>query len=283
MNLGDVVVKDNDLLGDGVNVAARLETLAEPGGICISSSVYDQITGKLDLGFKDIGEQALKNISRPIRVYRVSGTGIPQRSVQQQPAQPQGIPVGPRGRRGGGDRRGCRLADGISAFRRGRQRNATTAAAPAATPAPMPATNAPAVATAAIVDGLRCAGASRRRGSQEAGPGGSFAREGRCRGRSSGAKQIRVGGDGQAPARRGRGERRAHPPQVEESVTRSLADAGVATAGRERSPNLPTPHRRRRRPARPPAMAASTARGTLRWPALRPAKAHWATRIPSTP
>ena len=78
VNLGDVVVKNEDLLGDGVNVAARLETLAEPGGICISSSVYDQITGKLDLGFQDIGEQALKNISRPIRVYRVSGTGVPR-------------------------------------------------------------------------------------------------------------------------------------------------------------------------------------------------------------
>jgi class 3 adenylate cyclase len=89
VNLGDVVVKDNDLLGDGVNVAARLETLAEPGGICISSSVYDQITGKLDLGFKDIGEQALKNISRPIRVYRVSGTGVPQAP----PAPPQRAPA----------------------------------------------------------------------------------------------------------------------------------------------------------------------------------------------
>ncbi len=81
VNLGDVVVKNDDLLGDGVNVAARLETLAEPGGICISSSVYDQITGKLDLGFLDIGEQALKNISRPIRVYRVSGAGVPQRAT----------------------------------------------------------------------------------------------------------------------------------------------------------------------------------------------------------
>src|SRR5208282_1767403 len=78
VNLGDVVVKNDDLLGDGVNVAARLETIAEPGGICISSSVYDQITGKLDLGFQDIGELTLKNISRPIRVYRVSGTGRPQ-------------------------------------------------------------------------------------------------------------------------------------------------------------------------------------------------------------
>ncbi len=74
VNLGDVVVKNEDLLGDGVNVAARLETMAEPGGICIASSVYDQITGKLDLGFQDIGEQNLKNISRPVRVYRIFGS-----------------------------------------------------------------------------------------------------------------------------------------------------------------------------------------------------------------
>src|SRR5436190_8387742 len=75
INLGEVVVKGDDLLGDGVNVAARLESLAQPGGILISSSVYDQITGKLDLGFQDIGEQTLKNISRPIRAFRVSGAG----------------------------------------------------------------------------------------------------------------------------------------------------------------------------------------------------------------
>ncbi len=79
VNLGDVVVKNDDLLGDGVNVAARLETMAEPGGICISSSVYDQITGKLDLGFQDIGDQNLKNISRPIHVYRISGAAPPLR------------------------------------------------------------------------------------------------------------------------------------------------------------------------------------------------------------
>ncbi len=75
INLGDVVVKGEDLLGDGVNVASRLEGLAEPGGILIASSVYDQITGKLDLGFQDMGEQTLKNISRPIRAFRVSGAG----------------------------------------------------------------------------------------------------------------------------------------------------------------------------------------------------------------
>jgi class 3 adenylate cyclase len=81
VNLGDVVVKNEDLLGDGVNVAARLESIADPGGVCISSSVYDQITGKLNLGFQDIGEQSLKNISRPIRAYRLAGTGAPLRPV----------------------------------------------------------------------------------------------------------------------------------------------------------------------------------------------------------
>ena len=75
INLGEVVVKGADLLGDGVNVAARLQSIAPPGGILVSSSVYDQITGKLDLGFQDMGEQDLKNISRPIRAFSVSGAG----------------------------------------------------------------------------------------------------------------------------------------------------------------------------------------------------------------
>lgn len=88
VNLGDVVVNNDDLLGDGVNVAARLESMAEPGGICIASSVYDQITGKLDLGFQDIGEQSLKNISRPIHVYRVSGT-VPLIRTALLESQPQ--------------------------------------------------------------------------------------------------------------------------------------------------------------------------------------------------
>lgn len=75
VNLGDVMVKGDDLLGDGVNVAARLEGIAEPGNIYVSSSVYDQIAGKLDLGFVDLGEQSLKNIDRPIRTYRVDRDG----------------------------------------------------------------------------------------------------------------------------------------------------------------------------------------------------------------
>jgi adenylate cyclase len=68
---GDIVVEDGDIFGDGVNVAARLEALAEPGGICVSARVQEDAFGKLDLGFEDIGEQQLKNIVRPIRVYRV--------------------------------------------------------------------------------------------------------------------------------------------------------------------------------------------------------------------
>ena len=71
INVGDVVVEDGDIFGDGVNVAARLEGLADPGGICVSARVQEDVAGRLDLTFDDIGEQSLKNIARPVRVYRV--------------------------------------------------------------------------------------------------------------------------------------------------------------------------------------------------------------------
>jgi TolB-like protein/class 3 adenylate cyclase/Flp pilus assembly protein TadD len=71
INVGDIVVEDGDIFGDGVNVAARLEGLAEPGGICVSARVQEDAAGKLDLAFDDIGEQQLKNIARPVRAYRV--------------------------------------------------------------------------------------------------------------------------------------------------------------------------------------------------------------------
>jgi len=71
LNVGDVVVEDGDIFGDGVNVAARLEGLAEPGGICMSARVQEDAAGKLDVAFEDMGEQQLKNIARPVRVYRV--------------------------------------------------------------------------------------------------------------------------------------------------------------------------------------------------------------------
>ncbi len=71
VNLGDVMIEGDDLLGDGVNVAARLEALAAPGGICISATVHDHVVGKLDLAFVDLGEKKVKNIKKPIRVYQV--------------------------------------------------------------------------------------------------------------------------------------------------------------------------------------------------------------------
>src|ERR1700754_1972648 len=71
INLGDILIEGDDILGDGVNVAARLESIAEPGCICISSSAYDQVRGKVTVGFADLGEQQLKNIERPVRAYAV--------------------------------------------------------------------------------------------------------------------------------------------------------------------------------------------------------------------
>jgi TolB-like protein len=71
INLGDILIEGDDILGDGVNVAARLEGIAEPGGICISASAYDQVRGKVVVEFADLGEQTLKNIARPIRAYAV--------------------------------------------------------------------------------------------------------------------------------------------------------------------------------------------------------------------
>jgi len=74
INMGDIVVEDGDIFGDGVNIAARLEGLAKPGGICVSARVREDAAGRLDLTFDDLGEQQLKNIARPIRVYRVAPT-----------------------------------------------------------------------------------------------------------------------------------------------------------------------------------------------------------------
>ena len=78
INMGDIVVDDGDIFGDGVNVAARLEALAEPCGICVSARVQEDAAGKLDLVFEDIGEQQLKNIVRPVRVYRVVTEACPE-------------------------------------------------------------------------------------------------------------------------------------------------------------------------------------------------------------
>jgi adenylate cyclase len=77
INLGDIIFDDGDIYGDGVNVAARLEQLAEVGGICVTAAVHDQVDGRLDVAFDDLGEKLLKNISRPVRVYRIV-TGAPE-------------------------------------------------------------------------------------------------------------------------------------------------------------------------------------------------------------
>ena len=71
INVGDIILDGTDMWGDGVNVAARLEALAEPGGICVSSRVQEDAQGKVNVAFEDTGEQQLKNIARPVRVYRV--------------------------------------------------------------------------------------------------------------------------------------------------------------------------------------------------------------------
>src|ERR1700726_877674 len=76
INLGDVIVDGDDIFGDGVNVAARLEALAEPGGLCISRSVRDHIRDKLAYAFQDLGEQSVKNIARPVRVYALRSEAV---------------------------------------------------------------------------------------------------------------------------------------------------------------------------------------------------------------
>jgi TolB-like protein/class 3 adenylate cyclase/Flp pilus assembly protein TadD len=76
INLGDILIEGDDILGDGVNIAARLEGIATPGGICISGSAHDQVCGKVAVEFADLGEQNLKNIARPVRAYAVKRNGL---------------------------------------------------------------------------------------------------------------------------------------------------------------------------------------------------------------
>ncbi len=95
LNVGDVIVEAERIYGDGVHIAARIEGLADGGGVCISGTVYDQVEGKLDLGYQDLGEQTVKNIIKPIRVYRVlmdpemggqtEAASAPAATVSQQP------------------------------------------------------------------------------------------------------------------------------------------------------------------------------------------------------
>jgi TolB-like protein/class 3 adenylate cyclase/tetratricopeptide (TPR) repeat protein len=89
INLGDILIEGDDILGDGVNVAARLEGIAEPGGICISSSAYEQVRGKVASEFADLGDQKLKNIDRPMRVYAVGRNANIDRAIPPPSSAPR--------------------------------------------------------------------------------------------------------------------------------------------------------------------------------------------------
>jgi len=88
INLGDIIFEDGDIFGDGVNIAARVEQLAEVGGICVTAAVHDQVDGRVDAAFEDLGEKLLKNIRRPVRIYRVAG-----QSPEPKPAPAKGQPA----------------------------------------------------------------------------------------------------------------------------------------------------------------------------------------------
>ena len=82
IHVGDIIIDDNDIFGDGVNIAARLEGIAEPGGVCISDDAYRQVRGKVEIGWDDLGPQTLKNIAEPMRAWRVQlgGQGAAKRN-----------------------------------------------------------------------------------------------------------------------------------------------------------------------------------------------------------
>ena len=95
INPGDVIAEEHDILGDGVNIAARLEALAAPGGICVSRMVRDNVRDKLGFAFEDMGEQQVKNIARPVRVYRVRDPPVPTEGAAPAAAQPLPLPDKP--------------------------------------------------------------------------------------------------------------------------------------------------------------------------------------------
>ena len=96
VNTGDIVIDGEDIQGDGVNVAARLEGLCEPGGICVSSLVYEYVRDKLNIAFEDVGEQQLKNIARPVRVHKVKATAVsPRHALAPAPSDKPSIAVLP--------------------------------------------------------------------------------------------------------------------------------------------------------------------------------------------
>ena len=120
INVGDVMVKDGSIFGDGVNVAARLEALAEPGGICVTRGVRDQVRDRLDYAFQDLGEHSVKNIARPVRAFRLrfhpDGTTELSRGIADLPCPDVA------GRRAIGSARGQRDRTRVLAIRAGERR-----------------------------------------------------------------------------------------------------------------------------------------------------------------
>ncbi len=88
IHLGDVIAEPDDIFGDGVNIAARLEALADPGGILVSGAVHETVHGRVSCGFVDVGDQSLKNIARPVRAYRVVPEAAPSRPALPLPDRP---------------------------------------------------------------------------------------------------------------------------------------------------------------------------------------------------
>ncbi len=95
IHLGDIILDDNDIFGDGVNIAARLEGIAEPGGVCVSDDVHRQIRGKIDSTLEDMGAQSLKNIAEPMRVWRIQIDGKAMPTISARSTEALALPDKP--------------------------------------------------------------------------------------------------------------------------------------------------------------------------------------------
>ena len=93
IHVGDVIFDDNDIFGDGVNIAARLEGIAEPGGVCMSDDAYRQVRGKVEIACDDMGQQSLKNIAEPMLAWRVRLAGQTPSAVSSAVSQPRALPL----------------------------------------------------------------------------------------------------------------------------------------------------------------------------------------------
>jgi adenylate cyclase len=91
IHVGDIIIDDNDIFGDGVNIAARLEGIAQPGGVCISDDAHPQIRGKVDIPFDDLGEQNLKNIAEPMRAWHLRLPGVAAPAIRAVPTRVQNL------------------------------------------------------------------------------------------------------------------------------------------------------------------------------------------------